>query len=181
MCEELNYPVKYAVLELKESGGYLFGYKDITKGYIVSKCYVLESSIKFYANGDNKTFYTVFFPFKDISDFKMYLNLGEGKKPSYDTFDHPLDSDVVSELFDTFDEASLLASQKNKEIKEELEQNLLSANLEFKPLCKEFLKEFQNNLIMCEKFEQLVLLKTKDMNVSSYQASEIGGYQLKLK
>ena len=42
MSRENNFPIKYAVLELKEEGGYITNYKDIVRGYIVSKCWVAE-------------------------------------------------------------------------------------------------------------------------------------------
>ena len=37
----MGFPIKYAVEELKVDGGYVYDYNDITKGFIVSKCYVL--------------------------------------------------------------------------------------------------------------------------------------------
>ena len=51
MSRELNYPIKYAVLELKEKGGYLVGYKGITQGFIVSKCYVIRSNRAYNSDG----------------------------------------------------------------------------------------------------------------------------------
>ena len=33
MSEEINYPIKYAVLELKERGGWAVNYENITQGF----------------------------------------------------------------------------------------------------------------------------------------------------
>ncbi len=35
MDKDNNFPIKYAILKLKEKGGYITNYKDITRGYIV--------------------------------------------------------------------------------------------------------------------------------------------------
>ena len=77
MNKEINYPIKYAVLELKERGGWSVGYKDITQGFIVSKCYVIESSIIYNADGSYKTIHRVVFPFSDIAAFKDSLAYGK--------------------------------------------------------------------------------------------------------
>ena len=38
------------IANLKKEGSYLAHYKDVIQGYIVSKCWVVESSIKYYSN-----------------------------------------------------------------------------------------------------------------------------------
>lgn len=76
MNKEINYPIKYTILELKERGGYLVGYEDITQGFVVSKCYVIESSIAYNADGSNKIIHKVVFPFQNIESFKISLRNG---------------------------------------------------------------------------------------------------------
>ena len=49
----INYPIKYAVLELKSRGGWLVGFRDITQGFIASKCYVVETNIVYHQDGGN--------------------------------------------------------------------------------------------------------------------------------
>ena len=63
MKEKVNFPIKYAVLELTQSGGWMVDYKDITKGFIVSKCYVIEDNIIYDSDGNSKIVHKVFFPF----------------------------------------------------------------------------------------------------------------------
>ena len=89
MSEENNFPIKYAILELKEKSGYLANYKDIVRGYIVSKCWVVESSIKYFSNGESKIFHKVIFPYKSLDVFKTSLcnnskYMGERSIPRYD-------------------------------------------------------------------------------------------------
>ena len=54
MYKDNNFPIKYAILELKEKGGYITNYEYIVRGYIVSKCWVVESSIKYFSDGDSE-------------------------------------------------------------------------------------------------------------------------------
>ena len=156
MERELNYPIKYAVLELKEQGGWTFGYNDITIGFIASKCYVVGSSIKNHSNGESDISYDVVFPLKNISDFKFFLKLGmlyneKHKVPLYDGFGKHYPVTIVSDLFDNYEEAKCAAGLKNDELKEESEQNE---------------KLFLENLSVCQKFEDLVLRKTENMIIT---------------
>ena len=52
MNNELNYPIKYAVLEVKENGEYVTSSDNLVKGYIVSKCYVVKSILDYLPNGN---------------------------------------------------------------------------------------------------------------------------------
>ena len=47
----MKYPIKYAILELKVDGGPIHGYEEITKGFIVSKCFVLAEGLKYTSVG----------------------------------------------------------------------------------------------------------------------------------
>ena len=59
--KEQNYPVKYAILDLKAQGGRNLAYRNISYGFIASKCYVLEKTTS-YKNCNPKQYYKVFFP-----------------------------------------------------------------------------------------------------------------------
>ncbi len=171
MNNELNYPVKYAVLELKEVGNCSQGWKDITKGFIASKCYVVESKTIYSKDGSSKTFHKVVFPYKDFKTFKMLLNarniiqVDTRNIPRYDAISKPYPVDIVADLFDTYEEAKTIANAKNKELYrqitcylniEYLENNLDRIN-------KEFLKEIE----LCNLFEKASLEETEDMVISS--------------
>lgn len=159
MNEDIKYPIKYAVLELKQSGGASVCYKDITLGYIVSKCYVMDISIKFFPSGNTKTSCKVVFPFKDIDIKNIKLALPEdnsyyiGEKvfPSYDANGDPYPINEVSDLFESYEEAKNEAEEKN--------QKLLEINKKS--------EDIKEQLTLCQKYEKLVSLKTYDMNVTS--------------
>ena len=70
MGKFLNYPIKYAVQELKINKGYDSNYEDVTFGFVVSKCYVISQNIKYNADGTSAQTYDVLFPYGDIHTFK---------------------------------------------------------------------------------------------------------------
>ena len=177
MNKEINYPIKYAVLELKEKGGYLVGYEDITLGFIVSKCYVTESSIIYISDGSNKGIHKVVFPFQDIESFKMSLrngrqNIGNAEIPQYDACGRIYPINIVTDLFDSYELAKESAEEKN----EEHRCNLISkvptpipaklSNTNWQKQHEELKQEFENGLEICYLFEQLVLAATRDMDIS---------------
>lgn len=177
MSEEKKYPIKFAVLELKKHGGWIVGYNDITLGYIVSKCYVVESSIKYLPSGDTKISHKVVFPFKDINIEKLKLDLqkeqqyyiGEKITPCYDTWGNSYPVDIVSNIFESYEEAKQEAEIKNKEIMKNLILEVSSQNsiLKFKEEYENLKKQFTEQLTICQAFEQLVTIETADMDVSS--------------
>ena len=159
MNKEINYPIKYTVLELKENGGYQAGYEDITQGFIVSKCYVIESSIIYNPDGSNVVTHKVVFPFKDIEEFKISLrngseNIGTAQIPRYDGSGSIYPISIVPDLYDSYEEAKVAAEEKNKEHR----YNLI--------LNKESIGKFETSLEICNKFERLVLAATEDMDIS---------------
>lgn len=171
MSKELKYPIKYAVLELKEQGGWLVGYKDITQGFIVSKCYVVGSEIKYYSNGKNDTIHKVVFPFKNISDYRLSLQRGTTYRnyetvPSYDACGNHCPVDIVSTLFDNYEEAHEIAFKKNKEMERNLILNVSLSNENEKEKYEKLKMDFLANLNVCHKFEELILSQTENMNVS---------------
>ena len=173
MIKENTYPIKYAILELKENGNYVTNYEDIVRGYIVSKCWVVASSLKYFSNGDSKLFHKVIFPYKNLDRFKMSLlnnekNLGERIEPQYDFNYNPYPVDITEELFDSYEEAKEKAHKKNEEMKHKLVLNVRYSILDsrFKIALSEMEKEFLKELSICELFESLALLNTEDMELT---------------
>ena len=177
MTKEINYPIKYAVLELKERGGWSAGYEDITQGFIVSKCYVVESNVVYHSDGTNTINHVVVFPFKDISAFKNSIgnvrqNIGVENIPHYDVCDRPYPVNIVSDLFDSYESAKALAAQKNEEYKKDMFLRVPIArgetlsSLNWNERFDFLKKEFENNLELCNLFEQLVLAATDNMCIS---------------
>ncbi len=168
--KELNYPVKYAVLELKEIGGYSQGWEDITKGFIASKCFVLESKVKYLSDGTSKVCHKVVFPHRDFKAFKTALSIrnsiyiDERIIPQYDALSHPYPVNIVTDLFDTYEEAKEDAKIKNKELYRNLTRYLdidyLVKNLD------RINQEFAIEMELCNLFEKASLEETEDMVVS---------------
>ena len=177
MNKEINYPIKYAVLELKEKGGYLVGYEDIMQGFIISKCYVIESDIVYNSDGSNKIIHKVVFPFNNIEKFKNSLrngrqNIGEAEVPKYDACGRIYPINIVTNLFDSYESAKVAAIEKN----EEYIRNLLSkipaplpatlSIVNWQKYYEESKQKFENGLEICNLFEQLILTATEDMDIS---------------
>ena len=124
-----NYPVKYAVLEVQEKGGWSVGYQDVTKGFIASKCFVVETKVVYGADGKSKVVNKVVFPYEDFHFFEESLskgnrNLGIMNSIHYDANNNPYPSHVVDELYETFDEAKEKANLCNEKYKTNLINNV---------------------------------------------------------
>ena len=177
MSKEINYPIKYAVLELKERGGWLVGYKNVTQGFIVSKCYVIESNIVYHSDGSYNVIHKVVFPYSDITTFKNSLiyggkNIGRSEIPRYDACDRVYPIDVVSDLFDSYEEAKAASISKNEEFKSNLIMkmpNFWNSNFldsDWKQEDEYLIQKYEQNLDVCNLFEELVIEETKDMIIS---------------
>lgn len=178
MSKKINYPIKYAVLELKEKGGWLVGYEDITQGFIVSKCYVVESNIIYNADGSYKITHKVVFPFTDIASLRISLmngcqnNIGEKNIPSYDACNKPYPINEVADLFDSYEEAKIIADEKNEGLKHNLILKVSISDSNWKEKYETLKSEFNQRLKLCNFFEQLVLEATERMELSEQLTSE---------
>ena len=171
--EELMFPIKYAVLELKEEGGYSNNYDDIINGYIVSKCYVVGSEIKYFKNGNSEEFFKVVFPYTDIAAFKrslkyssLYSNglyLGEKNIPRFDACDQYYPVNIVSNVYDSYLEAKEDANNRNLELR----RNNIAKNSVSE--LKNVLDRFHFNMDTCQRFEEVLKLETQDMEVFNNQ------------
>lgn len=171
MNREINYPIKYAILELKKIGGLSVGYENITQGFIVSKCYVVESNVTYHSDGKSEITHKVVFPFENISYFESSLmygeqNIGEKRIPSYDTCLRPYPINIVTDLFDTYEEAKIIAEKKNGECRRSLIHKVTIGNSNWKEKFEELQQEFEQKLKLCNLFEKLVLEATEDMNIT---------------
>ena len=154
MEKELNYPIKYAIQELTIQGGFTQNYEEITLGFIVSKCYVINQNIKYLQNGTFETIYKVVFPYKDIDSFRYSLSghhhyNEEPSIPKYNYCRECTNSNKVSELFDTYEEASLQAEIFNQEKRKKI--NFCNINA-----YTELVKQHNKDLEICKQFEQLI-------------------------
>lgn len=169
---KLNYPIKYAVLTLKEKGNFSEGYKDIIRGNIVSKCFIVETSIKYNSDGTSEVFHKVVFPFKSLEVLKSTLMdkseyIGVKKIPKYDANNNPCPVDIVYELFETFEEAKIKAREENDKMRRLLELKINISSPDCKKQLINYEQEFDKEISICELFEKISLENTKDMIITS--------------
>lgn len=165
---ENNYPIKYAVLIVKKKGGYYNYYQDVTLGCIVSKCYVIESSIKYYKDGSNEIENKVFFPYNDISSFETCgLNV-EPNRFRLDCNSYPFDYEIVDSLFNTYEEAKEYCEEKNEEMKNHLftRLNYSSKNKNFIKEYNALLEEYEKDIELCRRYEEFISSKTLDLEIT---------------
>ena len=188
MYKDNNFPIKYAILELKEKGGYITNYEYIVRGYIVSKCWVVESSIKYFSDGDSEFFHKVVFPYKNLDNLKMSLRsdgryIGKRVTINYDFNYNPYPVDVVKELFDTYEEAKIKAEEKNEEMKDNIASKIYFSisDPRFKQTLSEYERELEEQLSICQLFEKIALIKSKDMTITENTETNKGIQLLKTK
>lgn len=177
LSKEINYPIKYAVLELKEKGGFLVGYENITQGFIVSKCYVMESNIVYNSDGSNEVTHKVVFPFKNILCLEVSIrngkqNIGKENIPSYDANNRPYPVNIVTNLFDSYEEAKNIAEEKNEECRDNLILEVDMGNPNWKETFEIMKYEFDQRIELCNLFERLVLEATEDMEISELLSTD---------
>ena len=168
MNKDINYPVKYAALKLKVLGGYDSNYTYITFGYIASKCYVVESFIKYYPNGDSSLSHKVVFPYSNLTSFISNKSIGNIVTPRYNSNNEIYPVEIISDLFDSYEDAKKYALEKNKEMENSLamEVDLPLNSPYFNDEYEKVKEKFYDRLLICESYEKLVTQKTEDMKVS---------------
>lgn len=169
------YPIKYAVLELKVNGGAKHCYEDITKAFIASKCYVLEERKIFMSYNDHILIeYVVSFPYDKFEDFVEWYKINQ-KYYNFDYYRYYNESQrdqcnernrdnypvhLVSELFDTYEEAKECAEVKNSHLR------WLAVSTANSQLYEKLDKEFKETFEMSAEYEKYIYENTSDMEVS---------------
>ncbi|MBQ6282191.1 MAG: hypothetical protein IJK66_01485 [Bacilli bacterium] len=164
----MSYPVKYAVEELKIEGGYVEDYQDTIKGYIVSKCYVIEDRIR-YGGHTPYVVHAVTFPYSRFEDFIRYNKILKNIHTSpfrlpqayYEQRNIPsLEELVVMEkLYDNIEDAYLEAERRNNNLKSELLLHTSSAQFE------SLSKQIDEDLDLCREYAIFISENTTDMVV----------------
>ena len=167
MIEGFNFPVKYAVLELIEDGGYIYNYEPVIRGYIATKCYVIEDVVSYRADGTNSKFYRVFFPNKNFDTFKSCYknNIDYRIKHGnflYDIYGKIRNLDTVYALYDSYEDAKSMADYKNEKFMfETIVSNVILDN-DYEKNAEIMKSELKNEFDICNKFEE-ELNKTFDI------------------
>ena len=107
MKNELNYPIKYAVLGIKEQ-------EDEIVAYIAEKVYVISEKVEYFKDGTSKKKYQVVFPFKNRKDYKT-----GGVTPEFTHYNQCYNSDIIDVLYDSYEEAKSISSTLNKKLRED--------------------------------------------------------------
>lgn len=107
MKNELNYPIKYAVLGIKEQ-------EDEIVAYIAEKVYVISEKVEYFKDGTSKKKYQVVFPFKNGKDYKT-----GGVTPEFTHYNQCYNSDIIDDLYDSYEEAKSISSTLNKKLRED--------------------------------------------------------------
>ena len=160
MQEKLNYPVKYAILEMTEPVNWIKSGNYKTVAYVVSKVYVTKEIIEYSSNGQSMKFYQVVFPFKD----KDNLNIN-GEVPSYNFYGECLNEIKVDRLFDTFEEAKDIAFNLNEELRAK-SIVIIFSNKNWKEKYEQDKKEFDIRLAEYEQFEKKLIFLQDQMQVT---------------
>lgn len=175
MNEDLKFPVKYAVLELKSNGGYSTNYEDVTEGFIVSKCYVVGSEVRYFPTGEAKVTYKVYFPYDDIENFFIiysHNNLNNGryvqdrKMFGIDACNNYYPVHIVEGIFDTYEGAKEEAEQKNENMRRKISLAFSISDSSFKEKYDKAVEEFKKRLSICSFYEQFIADNTEDMKVT---------------
>ena len=169
----MSLPVKYAILELKADGGFAFDYEDITRGFIVSKCYVLEDRL-IYSSNYHK--YVISFPYDNFEYFMLWFKNNQHKYNGYmndlykyyDETSHDPSKEyeregypvhIATKLYDDYFIAKEIADHKNGILKGELLTNTGSKAYQ------RLLGEFDNTMLMCGEYEKFIFANTSDMQI----------------
>lgn len=164
--KELNYPIKYAILGIEEQVGWLPGLHEMEReydvcGYIVSKVYVVGESIKYCSDGSYKKFYQVVFPFTSIYEKKRQI-------PSYNLNCDCYNYVNVSNLFDTFDDAKIVSSEKNRELRAKSYLPVSYGNkMAWKDRILKGQELFDKRQVNYLEFENFISMETIDMEITS--------------
>lgn len=163
---ELNYPIKYAILGIEEQVGWLPGLHEMEReydicGYIVSKVYVVEESIRYYGDGSYQKYYQVVFPFTSMYEKKRQI-------PSFNLNWNCYNYVNVSKIFDTFDDAKMVSNEKNKELRAKSYLPIsYGSNMSWKERVLKGKELFDKRMVSYLEFEEFISNETKDMEITT--------------
>ena len=101
-----------------------------------------------------------------IGDALKYI--GEKVNINYDFNYNPYPVDVVQELFDSYEDAKIIAEEKNQEMKNNIASKVYFSisDPRFKQTLSAYEQEFAEQLAICYLFEKISLLKTENMTIT---------------
>lgn len=159
-----NYPVKYAAMPIIEQVGWSQGLNELERNYdvvcyIVSKCYLLSDKTKYKENGKNEKEYEVVFPYQKGQYYSW-----KRVTPSFNNF--CTNSDFVEKVFDSYEEALEVATQKNKKLCDET-WIYLPCTEDLEEQISKKIEEFNDRLSRYKILEQQILANTSNLEQSN--------------
>jgi len=159
--KELKYPIKYAIMTIKEPVDYKRDLKVVA--HIVSKCYVISQKEQYFDNGTYNISYEVVFPCTEKNSTM--------KTPEYNIDLQCMNSSLVNQLFDTYEDALIAATQMNEDIFYK-EIGYLPLDQNFNRNVKNIKTKHQENLEKYKQLEKEIQNRTITMQVSpTYNSS----------
>lgn len=154
MIEVLNYPIKYAVLEIKDQDGKI-------SGYIVEKVYVIGENTKYFKDGTSKKIYQIVYPFKNKADYEL-----GGITPKFTEISECNNCDYTEQLFNSYEEAKDISRHLNKKLRENYLTSIDTklSNWPEKVIARQ--RRFDEKLAIYEDFELAVAFLELKMMVS---------------
>ena len=170
--------IKFAVQVFKTEGGFANNYQDVIKGYIISKCQVLEDRKVFYNEENFEHEFLVCFPYTRFDDFCIWLKRKYNYRYYYETskipFNNSSETIIVTKLYDKYEDALEEKDEKNNELRANLLWN--ATYNEYQKISK----QFQIDMDLCSDYEKFIYESTKDLEISKINLMESEESTLKL-
>lgn len=162
-----NYPVKYAIMPIYEQVGWMSGLHELERnyevvGYIVSKCYVVSKKESYLEDGSEKREFEVVFPYQKTD----YMRIHDFNRvyPEFNYNGNCVNSNIVNELYDNFDNAKEVAEKLNGDI---LSYNLGMISFRDKERRENIKKEHEERMTRFKYLERKIEEETTSMEVNN--------------
>lgn len=169
-----NYPIKYAVMPIYEQVGWCHGLNDLERKYeivynIVSKCYVINETINYFATGKSEKRYDVVFPYIKSGMYEEWNRVF----PSYNEDLQNSNLTTVDNIYDDFDKALENANMKNMEVLEKMELGIpYTSDNAYKERIDEINRIYKKREKKYKKIEELIDIDTQDMKINSIRKEQ---------
>lgn len=163
-----NYPIKYAVMPIYDQVGWSRGLNDLERKYeivynIVSKCYVINETINYFATGNSEKRYGVVFPYIKNGMYEEWDRVF----PSYNEDLQNSNLTTVDNIYDDFDKALENANMKNMEVLEKMELGIpYTSDGTYKNRIDGVKKIYKKRERKYKKIEELIDKETEEMEIN---------------
>ncbi len=153
MKKNLDYPVKYAIMELKIN--------DEILGYIPSKCYVVNTNTQ----GKGKATYEVIFPYNDIESYMEAVKKHELTSLVMEFSENYTDTTNITEIYDDYATVDMLVKQKNHSLKMQQVSAIPFSSTEWRRNCEKVIDNYNNNQTIIKSYAKNIEYRTRSMSI----------------